>query len=216
MRLTEQAHLQAAPVARGTGLSQAIYYAPNVRTAAAGTNKVTVTFSQAAAYVDVRITEYSGLDLSNPLDKAGSASGSSSSSSSGSVTTTSAIELVFGAGMTDGNFTASSLGFTTRIITSPDADIVFDRVVGMHAAQRRGDQPVYLAAVEPHQVEQVRRVVQQRAFELRLPGRRWLAALAIARHRDQLADRALAEQIAGMPEDRVPAPRVVDRQQHTV
>ena len=119
----------AAPTARGRGLSQAIYYAPNVRTAAAGTNKVTVTFSQAAAYVDVRITEYSGLDLSNPLDKAGSASGSSSSSSSGSVTTTSAIELVFGAGMTDGNFTASSLGFTTRIITSPDADIVFDRVV---------------------------------------------------------------------------------------
>ena len=46
-------------------------------------------------------------------------------------------ELVFGAGMTSGSFSGSGQGYTTRIITTPDADIVFDRVmtsVGSYAA----------------------------------------------------------------------------------
>ena len=49
----------------GTGLRQAIYYAKNI---AAGSNTVTVTFNQAAAFVDVRVLEYSGLDTASPLD----------------------------------------------------------------------------------------------------------------------------------------------------
>ncbi len=43
-------------------LSQSIYYAKNIASAAAGTNIVTVTFSTAAAYPDIRILEYSGAD----------------------------------------------------------------------------------------------------------------------------------------------------------
>src|SRR5262249_60802853 len=47
------------PVTLSGTLSQSIYYAKNIGTAAAGSNKVTVAFSQAAAYPDIRILEYS-------------------------------------------------------------------------------------------------------------------------------------------------------------
>ena len=52
----------AVPIARGSGLSQAIYYARNIEAAAAGTNTVTVTFNTSTPYVDIRALEYSGLD----------------------------------------------------------------------------------------------------------------------------------------------------------
>ena len=68
-----------------TGLSQSVYYAKNI---AAGSNTVTVTFNQAAAYQDVRILEYSGLDPSTPLDVTAAAVGSGTSASSGSASTT--------------------------------------------------------------------------------------------------------------------------------
>ena len=67
----------AVPTARGAGLSQAIYYAPNIKAATAGTNTVTVNFNTATPYVDVRATEYSGLDPVNPFDVGTSASGTS-------------------------------------------------------------------------------------------------------------------------------------------
>ena len=110
----------------GTGLRQSIYYAKNI---AAGTNTVTVTFSQAAVFVDVRVLEYSGLDTANPLDKTAGAAGSGTTASSGAVTTTAANELIFGAGMTISKFTGAGSGFISRIITSPDADIAEDRTV---------------------------------------------------------------------------------------
>ena len=42
------------PTARGTGISQAIYYAQNIKASAAGTNTVTVTFNTSTPFVDVR------------------------------------------------------------------------------------------------------------------------------------------------------------------
>jgi hypothetical protein len=48
-----------------TGIQQSIYYAKNI---AAGSNTVTVAFSPAASYPDVRVLEYSGLDPTSPLD----------------------------------------------------------------------------------------------------------------------------------------------------
>jgi hypothetical protein len=99
-----------------TGLSQSIYYAKNI---AAGSNTVTVTFNQAAAYPDVRILEYSGLDTSAPLDVTAAAVGSGTSANSGSATTTSANELIFGAGSTTGvTYTGGGSGFTARIINN--------------------------------------------------------------------------------------------------
>src|SRR5262249_39161733 len=45
----------AAAIKRGPGLSQAIYYAPNIKP---GNNTVTVTFDGPAAFVDLRVVEY--------------------------------------------------------------------------------------------------------------------------------------------------------------
>ena len=117
----------AAPVARGTHLSQAIYYAKNIASAPAGANAVTVTFNAAVRFADIRILEYAGLDPNAPFDVARSASGSTTLADSGSVATNYASELVFAAGMTASRFTAAGAGFTNRIITSPDGDIAEDR-----------------------------------------------------------------------------------------
>ncbi len=119
----------AAPIARGTGLSQAIYIASNIKAAGAGANTVTVTFSGSVRFADIRVVEYSGLSATNPVDRSSTSAGNSATATSGPVTTTSANELIFGAGMTNGSFSTSTGGFTTRIITTPDADIVGDLAV---------------------------------------------------------------------------------------
>ena len=119
----------ASPIVRANGISQAIYYAKNIKASAAGANTVTVTFDRATQYVDLRALEYSGLDLVNPLDTSASASGTSNSANSGAVTTNVAHELILGAGTTAGGFSGAGAGFTTRIITSPDLDIAEDRFV---------------------------------------------------------------------------------------
>jgi len=116
----------AAPVAHGSGISQAIYYAKNVK---AGANTVTVRYGSSVSYADVRILEYSGIDGTSPFDATSSASGSTSTANSGSATTHFASELVVGAGTTTAGFTTAGSGFTRRILTSPDADIVEDKTV---------------------------------------------------------------------------------------
>ena len=118
----------AVPKDSANGLSQAIWYASDIKAAAAGVNIVTVTFSGSTPYVDIRALEYSGLDPVNPLDVGASASGDSTSASSGTVTTTAANELIFGAGMTGGLFSAAGATFTHRIITE-DGDIAEDQIV---------------------------------------------------------------------------------------
>ncbi len=68
------------PTAVSGALSQSIYYAKNIVGAAAGANTVTVQFSGSAYYPDIRILEYSGLDLTNPLDVTAAATGSTATS----------------------------------------------------------------------------------------------------------------------------------------
>lgn len=119
----------AVPTARGTGVSQAIYYAKNIKAAPAGGNTITVTFNAATKFVDLRALEYSGLDLVNPFDVGASASGSSTSASTPSVTTTAPRELIFAAGTTSWLFSGPGANFTSRIITTPDGDIAEDRFV---------------------------------------------------------------------------------------
>jgi IPT/TIG domain len=107
----------------GTGLRQSIYYAANI---VGGGNTVTVQFSQAAQFPDIRILEYRGVSA---VDKTAGASGSSKTASSGAATTTTASELIFGAATVVTAVTKAGSGFTTRIITSPDGDIAEDKVV---------------------------------------------------------------------------------------
>jgi len=107
----------------GTALRQSIYYAPNI---VAGANTVTVTFSQAASFPDVRVLEYQGITT---LDVTAGASGNGASASSGAATTTSANELIFGANTVATTTQAAGDGFTSRIATAPDGDIALDKVV---------------------------------------------------------------------------------------
>ncbi len=107
----------------GTALRQSIYYASNIL---GGANTVTVTFSQAAVFPDVRILEYKGV---NALDVTSGASGNSATTNSGAATTKVASELIFGANMVATTTSAAGSGFTSRVITSPDGDIAEDKVV---------------------------------------------------------------------------------------
>jgi hypothetical protein len=113
-----------------TNTSQSIYYAKNIAAATPGANVVTVTFTSAARYPDIRILEYSGIDPVNPLDGAVGATGSGSPSNSGNLTTTSTTgDLLVGANTVTDVTTGPGANFTQRLLTNPDGDIAEDRVV---------------------------------------------------------------------------------------
>ncbi|MBV9346164.1 MAG: fibronectin type III domain-containing protein [Gammaproteobacteria bacterium] len=147
--------LAVGPTIVSGTITQAIYYAANI--AARATNTVTVSFSAAAAYPDVRILEYSGIDPNNPLDVTAAGSGNSTLSSSGAATTTYANDLVLGANVVFTTTTGPGAGFTSRVITNPDSDIVEDRIVtatGSYTATApltpAGDWVMQLAAFRRH------------------------------------------------------------------
>jgi hypothetical protein len=147
------AYQVAVPTFQANGLSQAIYYALGIRP---GANTVSVIFNQPAAFVDLRIAEYSGLSVNNDVFEAGtSATGDSSSADSGPVSISTTNDLVFAAGMTATSFTSASDGFTLRVITSLDGDIVEDQVAsgsGLYhgvAALNSGAWLMQVAAFKP-------------------------------------------------------------------
>jgi hypothetical protein len=113
----------------GKGLRQSIYYAPNI---AGGTNKVTVTFNQAPAYPDVRILEYRGVSV---LDVTATGTGTGTTAKTGSATTSNANELIFAADMVLTSTKAAGSGFKSRIVTSPDSDLVEDKIVTAAGSQ---------------------------------------------------------------------------------
>lgn len=134
----------AAPLTRGSGMSQAIYYAKNIKSAAAGANVVTVRFSGAVPFADVRVAEYRALDPVNPLGTNASAAGSGSTVSSGNLTTSAANEVIFGAGYTSTIFDGGTNGFALRIITPVDGDIAGDELAsapGTYTAAATLDSP---------------------------------------------------------------------------
>jgi len=79
-------------------------------------------------YVDLRVAEYSGLEQTNAFDAYAAGVGLSSTADSGPLSITASNELLFAAGMTATTFTSTGNGFTTRSITSPDGDLIGDRV----------------------------------------------------------------------------------------
>ena len=121
--------LAVGPTVQSGYASQSIYYAPNIASAAAGANTVTVTFASAAACPDIRILEYSGADPNNPVDVTAANSGNSGISYSGSATTTNANDLIFGANLVLTATMGPGGGFAQRLLTMPDADIAEDQMV---------------------------------------------------------------------------------------
>jgi hypothetical protein len=117
------AYSQANGVLRNSALSQTIYYAANIKS---GRNTVTVKFSGAGANIpDLRILEYSGLTA---LDVNSGGTGTAVNAASSNATTTNANDLIFGAAMTVTGASAGS-GFTSRLVTSPCADLAEDKIV---------------------------------------------------------------------------------------
>ncbi len=121
--------LAVGPTVQSGVATQSIYYAGDISAAAAGANSVTVTFSTAAVYPDIRILEYGGADPNNPVDVTAASSGNSAMSSSGSVMTTNAADLLFGANLVQTLTNGPGSGFTQRLLTSPDGDIAEDEMV---------------------------------------------------------------------------------------
>ena len=96
-----------------------------------------MTLDGARPGLDVRITEYSGLDPNNPVDVSSSNSGSSNSATSGPLTTKASNTLLAAFGISSRVIGKASDGFTTRVVTQPKmgglpstgTGIVADRIV---------------------------------------------------------------------------------------
>ena len=121
--------LAVGPTVQSGTATQAIYYAKNIAAAAANNNKVKVTFSMRATFPDVRIAEYGGIDPTAPVDVVAAAQGTTGNSNSGSVTTTSPNDLLVGANLVQGITSGPGPGYTSRVITTQDGDILEDEIV---------------------------------------------------------------------------------------
>ena len=121
--------LAFGPTKVSGALSQSIYYAKNIAGATAGANTVTVKFNTTASYPDIRILEYSGLDVNNPLDAFSVGTGTASAMDSGAVVTSNANDLLVGANTVLTSTSAAGSGYSNRVITYPDGDLVEDKVV---------------------------------------------------------------------------------------
>src|SRR5262249_22532535 len=121
--------LAVGPTVLAGATTQSIYYAKNIAAAVAGGDTVNVAFNGAANFPDVRVAEYSGIDTVNPFDGAVGASGTTATSDSGPLATTNPNDLLFAANTIQKTTTGPGPGFTSRIITPGDGDIVEDQVV---------------------------------------------------------------------------------------
>lgn len=111
--------------------TQSAYYALDV---AGGGNTVTVAFGGRAPFVDLRVAEYSGLEV---FDRAVGSSGSSGSSSSSPLTGVGAGELLVASDYIGTASTGFESGWSERLVTKPDSDLLEDDVpaqAGSYAA----------------------------------------------------------------------------------
>jgi len=133
--------LAAGPtlVTGSTPFSQSIYYSPGIKP---GSNAVTVKFSDAVNYPDIRVLEYSGVATANPVDVTGAFSSGNDFDSTlpswtNTVTTTYAPDLLVAGNTVMGTTTGPGTNFTQRLLTSPDSNLAEDRIVtapGLYSA----------------------------------------------------------------------------------
>ena len=104
-----------------------LWYAYNI-TGGSGAITVTATLNgNPTSYTQIYIAEYSGIQLTNPLDQNSVATGSAGSESSGSKTTTFANELIFGISIGSNGLINDGSGFTLR--SSANQNIEEDKKV---------------------------------------------------------------------------------------
>ena len=121
--------LATGPTTEAAGpLVQSIYYASGIKAAAAGANKITITFDTATDPPDIRALEYSGLDPVSPFEAANGGAGVGLTATSGAVTTTHAPVLLVAGGTTESEVTVAGSMFTLRIITA-DSNLAAARIV---------------------------------------------------------------------------------------
>jgi hypothetical protein len=103
------------------GSSSRVYFAQNI---AGGADTVTVKLSSSSSWIEVYLTEYSGVSTVSAVDVQSGASGSSGTVSSGLATTTVSGDEIFGYCVGDWNCTAGS-GFTSR--SAFDGNLIEDK-----------------------------------------------------------------------------------------
>ena len=111
-------YVAALPPNTFAGLSQVIYYAKNILGDSSTPNQITVTFSQAAVAPDVRILEYSGLDITSPIDTAAGATGSGILADSGACTTTVGPDLIVAGATVETGIAGAGTGYALLDITA--------------------------------------------------------------------------------------------------
>jgi hypothetical protein len=101
-----------------------VYYAKNIK---GGADTVTVILTASSSWLELYLTEYSGLDLTNPIDAQASASGGAGAVSSGNATTNYAGDVIYGFCIGDWACSAGS-GFTGR--STFNGNLIEDEMAG--------------------------------------------------------------------------------------
>ena len=112
------------PLTSPGGNHSLVYYAKNIK---GGANTVTVSLSGNSPYVLVYLTEYFGLNPTNPIDAQAGAVGAAGPVSSGNATTTVAGDVIYGQCWGDVACTAGS-GFMAR--STFDGNLIEDAIAG--------------------------------------------------------------------------------------
>jgi len=106
------------------GARTRVYYAKNIK---GGPDTVTINLSANSAWIELYLTEYSGVDQTNPIDAQAGASGTAGAVSSGNATTTVAGDVIYGYCVGDWVCTAGS-GFTAR--STFNGNLIEDQIAG--------------------------------------------------------------------------------------
>jgi hypothetical protein len=106
------------------GTRSVVYYAKSIK---GGADTVTVNLSGTSGWLELYLSEYTGVNQTNPIDIQSGASGSAGAVSSGNATTTAAGDIIYGYCVGDWACTAG-VGFTAR--SNFNNNLIEDEVAG--------------------------------------------------------------------------------------
>ena len=112
------------PMTSPGGAISTIYYAPKIK---GGPDMVTVKLSANSPFIELYVTEYHGLNATNPIDNHRGATGSAAAVSSGGAATSVAGDIIFGYCLGDWACTPGP-GFAAR--STMDGNLIEDMVAG--------------------------------------------------------------------------------------